>query len=173
MFDDANLPADIMAWILSQFDTVDSDTAGCIIVESRQQINQTCFGSTDSPIEQQGNCLQACIATVLQIPLEEAFDCRFHEDNGGWFDDFNEWLEQYNLGCIYLEHTKEKPLTCSEIKGIFIMECMSKTLYQGDRHVVVMRGGDLLHDPNPNAREQGECQGIYLFVPLEPYKLVN
>ncbi|KKK64955.1 hypothetical protein LCGC14_2979000 [marine sediment metagenome] len=31
-----------------------------------------------------------------------------------------------------------------------------------------------LHDPNPNANGRlGKFQGVYIFVPLEPYKLVR
>ena len=132
------------------------------------------FGGKDAPIEQQGNCFQACVATVLQMPLEEAFDCCFHEDDGKWFDEFNEWLEQYGLGCIWLETPKDNKPGMTALPGIHIVECMSKTLYQGERHVVVVKEGwELLHDPHPDAKEQGEIQGVYIFVPLEPYKLVR
>ena len=136
------------------------------------QVNQTRFGGKDAPVRKQGNCFQACVATVLQIPLEEAFDHAFLPDDQ-WFGEFNKWLEQYGLGCIFLETSEEKPATCSGFLGIHIAECMSKTLYHGERHAVVIKNGNLLHDPNPNAKEQGECQGIYIFVPLEAYRLVR
>ncbi len=33
---------------------------------------------------------------------------------------------------------------------------------------------EIFHDPNPNARGRiGDFQGVYIFVPLEPYKLVR
>ena len=65
------------------------------------KVNQTCFGGKDAPLEQQGNCFQACVAMVLQIPLEEAFDSRNIQDDGDWVGEFNKWLERYGLGCVY------------------------------------------------------------------------
>lgn len=136
------------------------------------KVDQTTFGGKDAPLEQQGNCFQACVATVLQMPLEEAFDARQDADDK-WFDEFVKWLEQYGLGCIWIETTLEKPAPCSAFRGIHIAECMSKTLYQGENHVVVINDGLLFHDPNPHAKEQGNIQGVYIFVPLSPYKLVR
>ena len=137
------------------------------------KVYQTRFGGEDAPMEKQGNCFQACVATVLQMPLEEAFDCTSLQSEDHWFDDFNEWLEQYGLGCIWFETSEEKPMSASIIRGIHIAECKSKTLYNGERHAIVIRNGELFHDPNPNAKEQGEFQGVYVFVPLEAYKLVR
>lgn len=138
------------------------------------KVYQDRFCGRDAPKEQQGNCFQACVATVLQMPLEEAFDCCLHEDDEKWFDEFNEWLEQYGLGCIWLEMPKDNKPATSVFKGIHIVECMSPNLYHGERHAVVVKEGwELLHDPLPSAKEQGEIQGVYIFVPLEPYKMVR
>lgn len=137
------------------------------------KVDQTCFGGKDASLEEQGNCFQACVATILQIPLEEAFDCRGPQNDLGWFEDFNEWLGEYGLGCIFIESTEEKPVVSSGFRGIHMVECRSETLYQGERHVIVAKDGHLLHDPNPHADRQGEIQGIYLFVPLEAYKMVR
>ncbi len=132
------------------------------------------FGGKDAPIEEQGNCFQACVATILQIPLEEAYSCVGIQDEGDWLDDFNKWLEQYGISVVYFFNSKENPLKMTELKGYCIAELMSTTLYQGERHVVVMHGHyELFHDPNPHAKEQGEFQGVYVFIPLEPYKLVR
>jgi len=136
------------------------------------KVDQTRFGGKDTLLERRGNCFQACVAMALQIPLEEAFDHTFIEDDQ-WFGEFNKWLAQYGLGCIFLETSEEKPATCSEFLGIHIAELRSDTLYNGILHAVVMRGGDLLYDPLPNAQEQGKCQGVYIFVPLEAYRLVR
>ena len=139
------------------------------------KVDQTHFSGKDAPLEEQGNCFQACVATVLQIPLEEAFDIRGVQDEGDWVGEFNEWLKQYGLGCIYIFSSEENPIKTTEFKGLCIAECMSETLYQGERHVVVMHNHfEVLHDPNPNAKGRiGNFQGVYIFVPLEPYKLVR
>ena len=134
------------------------------------KIFQNHFGGSDAPLEEQGNCFQACVATVLQIPLEKAFDCR-PMPGEKWFAKFNEWLEQYNLGCIFLEANNET-IPCTMLKGLHIAEHMSKTLYNGERHVVVICDGVFLHDPNPYANHRGKFQGVYLFVPLKAYRMI-
>lgn len=138
------------------------------------KVFQTRFGGKDAPTEKQGNCFRACVATILQMPLEEAFDCiGVQDDRQEWLTEFNKWLEKYGLGCIWLESSKENPAICTAFVGLHIAECMSTTLYCGTRHVVVVRDGLLFHDPNPNATKQGEMQGIYIFVPLEAHRLVR
>lgn len=137
------------------------------------EVYQDRFGGDDAPIDKQGNCFQACVATILQMPLEEAFDCCSYPDDM-WFDEFNKWLKQYGLGCIFVEHSMEKPIPHTEFIGLYMVQCQSETLYQGNHHVVVASDGEFLHDPHPLANGQlGDCRGIYIFVPLEPYKLVR
>ena len=132
------------------------------------KVSQTKFGGHGSPLEEQGNCFQACVASILEIPLEEAFDCRPYPD-GTWFDKFNEWLKPYGLYCIAFDHTKEKPVTCTQVAGYAIMDCMSTTLYHGEHHVVVILNQKVVHDPNPHAGVQvGECQGFMLILPINP-----
>lgn len=135
-------------------------------------VYQTRFGGLKAPFEERGNCFQACVASILEIPLEEAFDCRTWEDET-WFDKFNDWLSKYGLVCIAFDHNDKKPLACTEIKGYAIMECKSETLYHGEYHVVVIKDQEVVHDPNPNAIRVGECQGFYLFVPLDPARQIR
>lgn len=136
-------------------------------------VYQTKFGGSDAPLEEQGNCFQACIASILEIPLEEAFDCRPYPDDL-WLNKFNEWLKPWNLVCISFDHNKEKPIPCSEVLGYHIMACMSKTLYHGEHHVVVIYNQDVVHDPNPHANGQlGDCQGFFLLVSLNAARNVR
>lgn len=143
------------------------------------KINQTRFGGLDKPISEQGNCFQACLASVLEIPLEQAFDCipfdsnpkatRFEQQH--WYVAFNKWLEQFGLGSIYLEW---KPITpaVTPLLGYHIAELKSSTLKNGESHCVVIHDGDLAHDPNPNSKvNSDDLLGIYLLVPLDVAKL--
>lgn len=137
------------------------------------KVDQTRFGGKESPLEEQGNCFQACVATVLQMPLEEAFDCCPYSDEE-WFDEFRDWLEQYGLGCIWLEMPSDNKPAVTSFPGMHIAQLMTPALYHGEEHVVVVtEGWELFHDPIPKAKEQGELQGVYIFVPLEPYMLVR
>jgi len=134
------------------------------------KVNQTTFGGKDAPLSEQGDCFQACVASILEIPLEDAFDCRPYPDET-WFDKFNEWLRPRGLYCIIFDHTAEKPLACTQILGFAIMDCMSTTLYQGEHHVVVIHNQEVVHDPNPHAGGRlGDCQGFMLILPYQPGK---
>ncbi|MCH6575571.1 MAG: hypothetical protein IH795_10285, partial [Bacteroidetes bacterium] len=37
-------------------------------------VNQTKFGGSDAPIEEQGDCFRACLASILELALDEVFD---------------------------------------------------------------------------------------------------
>jgi len=135
-----------------------------------KKVYQTTFGGLDAPKEKQGNCWQACVASILEIPLDEAFDCRpyWGQTDGKWFDRFNEWLAKYGLTCIAMDHTEEKGLPSSPFLGYHIAEFTSCTLKNGEGHVCVIHNGEVVHDPNPHAEKVGKAMGIYLFVALNP-----
>ena len=136
------------------------------------KVDQTSFGGLDSPIDEQGNCWQACIASIFDLPLTDAFDVRQYDQEIGrsynearWFDQFNQWLGRFGLACIYIESRKEHPIACSLMFGTHMMEVKSTTLGNDLTHVVVIHDGQVVHDPNPRAKSIGDCVGFYLFVP--------
>jgi len=129
-------------------------------------VYQTRFGGFDSPVEEQGNCFQACVASILEIPLEDAFDAIKYPD-GKWFNEFNRWLKKYNLACLAFETSEEKPVSFSPLIGYAIMQCKSATLPNKESHVVIIKDGVEVHDPNPHAHRIGECEAVYFFIPLD------
>jgi len=128
-----------------------------------QKVFQTRFGGVDAEPKEQGNCFQACIATILGIPLDDAFDCIPFPPRK-WFPAFNRWLKQYNLGCIFLE-AKDGEVPCTLLVGTHIAECAS-TMESNTNHAIVMREGRYIHDPNVYANGRGKLMGVYLFVPI-------
>lgn len=60
-----------------------------------------------------GNCFQACVATILDLPLEVVPDFCNVADIDNWWRKFQDWLEKYNLGAINI-HTKGVTPTLSE-----------------------------------------------------------
>ena len=143
------------------------------------KVNQTRFGGFDSPIEELGNCFQACLASILEIPLREAFDCVTFDlpkegslfEKQPWYVTFNEWLAKYGLGSIYLEWKPTAP-AITELLGYHIADIKSSTLSNGESHSVVIHNGELAHDPNPSSKVNGDdLLGIYLIVPLDVAKL--
>lgn len=141
------------------------------------KIYQTRFGGIDKPVEEQGNCFQACLASILEIPLEKAFDCiPFDTLQDGlletepWYLAFNEWLSQFGLASIYLSYSPVIPAV-SSLLGYHIAEVKSSVLKNGETHAVVIHNGDLIHDPNPNSKvNSDDLVGIYFIVPLDAGK---
>lgn len=135
-----------------------------------RKVFQTKFGGSDSPREHQGNCFQACLATMFELPLEEAFDMMAWEE-GEWWDKFLLWLKPYGLGCVCVGDGWVGDA------GLYIQDRKSTTLRNpDDRHVVVawMEDGfsTVLHDPNPVTKELGEVVGAFLFTPLSKEKFL-
>jgi len=126
-------------------------------------------------MEEQGNCFQACVASILEIPLEEAFDCRPFDltdaigkpvDEAPDFVAFNEWLSRYGFQSIFVQAFPMPRMTT--LRGFHLLEVESTTLKKGESHIVVIRDGEVVHDPNPNAKEIGKVVGVYLIVPMDP-----
>lgn len=145
-----------------------------------KKVYQTRFGGSDSPVSEQGNCFQACVASIFEIPLEEAFDCIPYSrkddvgkpvDEAVEFIEFNKWLSGYGLQTIFVQAYPMPRMTT--LRGIHLMEVESSTLKKGEGHMVVIRDGEVVHDPNPNAKEIGKVVGVYLIVPIDPADRVN
>lgn len=135
------------------------------------KVYQTTFKGKDAPIEEQGNCWQATVASILEIDLADAFDVRQYDqekpEESKWFDKFNEWLAQYGLGCVFVGVRNKDNLPITSPPGYHMAEVKSTTLTTGETHIVVIKGLEVVHDPNPHAEKVGDLIAIYLFVPLD------
>ena len=131
-----------------------------------KEIKQTWIGGSDAPKNGEGNCFQACVASILEIPLEGSFNHGLFSDEE-WFQKFNEWLSQYGLASIFIECNPDKPMNSTPLLGIHIAEM--ETAKSSLKHAVVIDGDKIVHDPMPysNSKEYN-CCGVYFFVPLDP-----
>lgn len=127
------------------------------------KVYQTKFGGKYAPIGMRGNCWQAAVASILELPLDEVPDIQVWDEELVWFDKFREWLEQYGLGAVGLAIGGNITL-----QGYHLMECRSTILKNGELHVVVGLDGELVHDPNPNATIVGEVVDYIVFTVLNP-----
>lgn len=134
-------------------------------------VSQTRFGGSQHPPEEQGNCVQAAIASLLNIPLVEAFDAVAAytvEEAGGshWFHALERWARERGLRVWWQERALSGVMGLADVNSIDL---------PGDRHVVVARGLEIVHDPNPRYRERNVTHTfptddpcfIY-FMPLDP-----
>ena len=134
---------------------------------------QTKFGGADAPASEQGNCMAACLATIFECALDDVPDFTGSITSGGWFFQLQRWLKQRNLSILML---LAKP--CDVPAGYAMCAVKSFTLPSpDDGHMVVVRNGLLVHDPNP--RNQGrpwedyEVTEYWAFTCVDPAQIVD
>lgn len=126
---------------------------------------QTRFGGAEAPEGDQGNCLQAVLASIFEIPLEDAPDFTSQLNDGAWHETLQRWLAQWNL--VMIPGPVGEGYPC----GIHILTVKSSSLENPeDGHVVVVEDGDIVHDPNPRSVTTGEREQYWVMACLDPSK---
>ncbi len=121
-----------------------------------------------------GDCFNACIASLLEIPLREAAGISSRLESGAWHRAWRDWLAE--RGWRLVGHFPEDELfeaTDASPKGFSIASGRSERLYPeghrlaGERihHAVIAFDGVVVHDPFPIPGGFGQ---IYLYETLEP-----
>ena len=134
-------------------------------------VMQTRFGGPDHPVEEQGNCFAAAMATILRISLDEAEGYLDGLDStekieAHWWEYLQKWLKPHALAALYLPWGPPAyPETYSYGKPGLIYIANGKGP-RGHEHSVVYRDGELLHDPHPSSEGLSEVTSFVLFVPL-------
>lgn len=121
--------------------------------------DQTVFGYPD------GNCLPACLASILEVPLEEIP----HFGDEGWFERFNDWLRPQGL-YAYLVAWAEWWAP----EGIYILSGLSpRAEAEGKEylHAVVARGWEIIHDPHPSREGLSSRVDCTLLIPFDPSRV--
>jgi len=110
-----------------------------------------------------GNCLQAALASVLELPLDEVPHSVVWPDEE-WFERLNAWLSQ-RLGLVLISVSAEGWKIPESIFHII----SGSTPGTGVAHAVVGRGGQIVHDPHeakPGLVPEGRL--FWLFVRVDP-----
>ena len=99
-------------------------------------INQTVFDSKN------GNCLEACFASILEIPIKQIPYFKEHV----LFKDFNDFLKPFGFYCVIVNIPKKDfNETLRQFEGHYILvgascnEC---------NHAVIYKENKLVHDPH-------------------------
>lgn len=110
-----------------------------VVVTERWQ-SQTLKGGADVPPNERGDCFRACVASILDEPIESLPNPHDNWDEG-WFDAMRErGLQMVEAN---IEHWYPDGYWIAQLPSLNLPGCM---------HVVVMRGGDLIHDPGLTKR---------------------
>jgi hypothetical protein len=113
---------------------------------------------------ERGNCLSACVASLLEIPIEWVPD--FTRELSGPVTPqplkLNAWLNSVGLEALYYETDIMHPNHgCPD--GYYIMTGWSP---RGRPHVVIASGKTIVHDPHPTRVGLTRIDGFILLQPL-------
>lgn len=103
-------------------------------------VDQTKFG-TD------GNCMSACFASILGVPIEEVPDpAELHKSGKNWLRVLNQWLAKFDLA--YME-VRVDAIDYFFPQGYHLIGGQSHRGTEGG-HSVVGFAGKMVHDPHPD-----------------------
>lgn len=108
-----------------------------------QPVDQTRIGEN-------GNCFQASIASILELPLEAVPDfCNKYEPDE-YFRHFAKWLRKFKLvpATIYRGH----PMFDFYFNNCLCEATVASLDHPGLQHSVVVCDGVIVHDPHPSKR---------------------
>lgn len=115
-----------------------------------------------------GNCYQAALATLLQLPLEEVP----HFYDQGVFDKFaeQEWLAERGFTMLWLTVPEFDLFKETAIRRCFHLISGSTERFNGEvDHVVVAKDGKTFFDPHPS-RAGLKIEKVYgVLIKLEPF----
>jgi hypothetical protein len=115
-------------------------------------IDQTTFGDPG------GNCFSACVASLLELPIEAVPYFMADDD---WYSSFQRWLAARGLYALTFSLT-----TTSSLKeaGFYILggRCSRGS------HAVVARGTEIAHDPHPSREGLTTIEDATMLIPMDP-----
>lgn len=115
---------------------------------------QTKFGSVE------GNCLAACIASLLEIGIDDVPDLSPQpNDPIHWIRKFRDFMKQYGvIAEIYSPDFFRPP------RGVYYL--IWGTSPRGLPHSVIGRNGQIAHDPHPEGGGVNPITELVVFFPM-------
>lgn len=120
-------------------------------------VQQTRFGLD-------GNCLSACIASILGCPIEMVDLSAVLDAN--WQRTINAKLRDLGF-CLVTILWKQSPPTA--MSGIHIRHGLTKRSTESSEcltHAVIYDGSEMVHDPHPDKSGITGCSWVSVLVPL-------
>lgn len=134
-------------------------------------VDQTILAGAEGP--RKGNCFQASVASILEMPIE---DVPHFMEEADWRGALLEFLQL--RGLYYLETTFAEQYSQDFFDSYGGYHLMSGRGERGINHTVVGLRGKLAHDPHPSraglsAPMEGQDAILFgLFIPHDPAKCV-
>jgi hypothetical protein len=95
-----------------------------------------------------GNCFEACIASLLEIPLHSVPD--FPRDEAPFILAVQQFLREYGL--FYIQTPIDDLAIAPAFASGFTWHTMEGISERGGNHACVGLNGKLVHDPHPGGR---------------------
>ncbi len=109
-----------------------------------KKVYQTKFGA------EEGNCFQACVASVLEFALEEVPDFCTEFEGEKYYEQFVKWLNECGFSAIPIN--VDADLDRPNYKGCYLV--VGGKNKDNVMHSVIYKDGVLVHNPNKH------CKGI-------------
>lgn len=138
-------------------------------------VDQTTFGNGT------GNCFQACLASILELKLDEVpnFCVKYGDDT--WWPELIRWLTKLELGALYFEapgnSDRETEEWADETFGWMQKNCPAiywigsgPNYVTGESHSCVFRGRVMIFDPNSVNERSGVkfIESIIVILSAQP-----
>lgn len=121
-----------------------------------------------------GNCLEACVASVLDLSIDDVPD--FGKEKG-WWSNFVAFITQFGVRPLDVDIRSD--WTHDEVRewarehfGADVLHLISGDSPSGLRHATVGRGGTIIHDPHPEGGGVSGDLTFTFFVVPDPIMLV-
>jgi len=115
-----------------------------------------------------GDCLAACFASILEMPIEDVPPLLAGSQFPHWIFAVRAWLSPANLSLVCIKDVDVPD-------GWSICTVKSKR-FPGKYHAVVAKDGEPMHDPSPTADLEWDRQNICWFhaiTVIDPTRPVN
>lgn len=109
------------------------------------------------PGKQNGNCLNAAFASILEIDIEGMPHFEDMPDTK-WYPGLLDWLQ--GIGFLLLTWEEERYLP-----GYFIANGPSE---RGFEHSVVYKSTKMAHDPHPSRSGLDKITSVWALLPIDP-----
>jgi len=125
-----------------------------------KSVYQTIFG------DGRGNCFAACIASILELPIEVVPNFCANYKEREWFIELNKWIRRYGVGVTYFS---DGPATLELISELWpdAYSIVGGPTLRGP-HAVVYQGARMIHDPHAGESGLDSVDDVFMFVDLDP-----
>ncbi len=91
------------------------------------------------------NCFPACIASILEMEVDDIIQIQEHYDESNWYEILQQWLNK--MGYMYRMLTESDNILD---RYIIVIGLSPRNTDSKSTHAVVYFNGDIIHDPHPD-----------------------